>query len=238
MLKRRNAAVAKAGRDEALPLCTTEWESVLGLHELRYPGQGRTVDSIKRKFSSLYRRQIPTGDPHIPPEVRKAKSIRLKMTERADMGDGTEGGGLLSSGDELDNDGDDSQIQEGSDEIEQQFDDQDQTSDAFERSLSTQYARPLVSKRMKTASSDQASSIYKMMEMQMLMEEQRRSDEREIREQERIRRDEERELERKLREEERREERERREIESRERREQHKEFMTLVAMILGAKQHQ
>ncbi|KAG9404968.1 hypothetical protein AC1031_004066 [Aphanomyces cochlioides] len=80
-----------------LPLCTTEWEAVLKKHEQRYPAQNRTVDSIRRKFANLYRAAIPTGDPLIPHEVRRAKTIRSKMNERADMGDGSEIDGLPPS---------------------------------------------------------------------------------------------------------------------------------------------
>lgn len=73
---------------EHLPLCREEWETVLRLHLERYPGVERTVDSLKRKFGALYRKRVPTGDPHIPPEVEKAKLVRQRMTERADIGDG------------------------------------------------------------------------------------------------------------------------------------------------------
>ena len=76
--------------DEALPLCAAEWDAVVRDHQLRYPGAGRTVDSLKRKFSNLHRKKMPTGDPLMPADVRKAKHIRYKMTERSDLGDGNE----------------------------------------------------------------------------------------------------------------------------------------------------
>ena len=53
--------------DSALPLCSTEWEVVLREHEIRYPGLGRTIESLKRKFSNLHRKKMPTGDPLMPP---------------------------------------------------------------------------------------------------------------------------------------------------------------------------
>ena len=48
----------------------------------------RNADSLKRKFSALYRKPIPTGDPHIPADVRRAKHIRAEMADRIDLGDG------------------------------------------------------------------------------------------------------------------------------------------------------
>ena len=50
------------------------------------PLQNRTVDGLRRKFSSRHRKKIPTGDPLMPSDVRRPKHIRYKMTERADMG--------------------------------------------------------------------------------------------------------------------------------------------------------
>ena len=59
--------------EDILPLSTTQWESVVETHSVRYPGKGRTVDSLKRKFKELHIKRIPTGDPHCPPAVRRAK---------------------------------------------------------------------------------------------------------------------------------------------------------------------
>jgi len=59
-------------------------------HEQRYRTNDRTIDSLKRKFASLYRKKMPTGDPAILPDVRSAKRIRSKMTDRADLGEGNE----------------------------------------------------------------------------------------------------------------------------------------------------
>lgn len=72
------------------PLCREEWDGVLAAHTNEFPEENRTVDSLKRKFASLHRRKIPTGDPLCPDDVRRAKRIRYAMTERADVGDGAE----------------------------------------------------------------------------------------------------------------------------------------------------
>lgn len=73
--------------EEYLPIARQEWDSVLRLHMQRYPELDRTVDSLKRKFSSLHRAKVPTGDPTIPPDVKRAKQIRYSMMERADIGE-------------------------------------------------------------------------------------------------------------------------------------------------------
>lgn len=73
---------------EKLPLGRDEWEIVAHMHNEVFPGHGRVADSLKRKFSKLYRTRVPTGNPHIPAPVKRAKRIREEMIERADMGDG------------------------------------------------------------------------------------------------------------------------------------------------------
>lgn len=55
------------------PISQTEWKAVLAEHEQPFSQQGRTVDSLRRKFSTLHRRKMPTGDPKIPEEVLRAK---------------------------------------------------------------------------------------------------------------------------------------------------------------------
>lgn len=55
-------------------------------HAVRIPDHGETVDSLKRKFSSLNRKQMPTGDRLNTDDMRRAKQLRSIMTERADLG--------------------------------------------------------------------------------------------------------------------------------------------------------
>lgn len=71
---------------EKLPLCKTEWDEVLKEHEKRLAQHGRTVDSLRRKFALLHRKKIPTGDPLMSDDVRRAKHLLYKMSERADLG--------------------------------------------------------------------------------------------------------------------------------------------------------
>ena len=52
---------------EVLPIGGDEWDEVLDRHSIRY--SGREVESLRRKFSQLHRKSVPTGDPVCPPEI-------------------------------------------------------------------------------------------------------------------------------------------------------------------------
>ena len=100
--------------EEILPLSTTQWESVVEIHSARYPDKGRTVDSLKRKFKELHIKRIPTGDPHCPPAVRRAKHLRnaiIEMMDGTDLNSPARGGGQesgeSSGGSDDDNDNQD-----------------------------------------------------------------------------------------------------------------------------------
>lgn len=69
-----------------LTLFIDEWEMVLSEHNKLFQAQLRSVAGLRRKFSTLHRKKIPTGDPLIPADVKGAKHVRYRMTERADMG--------------------------------------------------------------------------------------------------------------------------------------------------------
>lgn len=45
------------------PLCRDDWEAVRVEHEKKFAANARTVERMKRKFASLHRRKMPTGDP-------------------------------------------------------------------------------------------------------------------------------------------------------------------------------
>ncbi len=72
--------------EEVLPRSPNEWEEVSRRHVENYPG--RTLDSIRRKFNALANHKKPTGDPHCPPTVRRAKRIFALIRERMDISDG------------------------------------------------------------------------------------------------------------------------------------------------------
>lgn len=68
-------------------MSTTQWESVVEVHSARYPDKGRTVDGLKRKFKELHIKRVPTGDPHCPPVVCRAKQLRSKIIDLMDGSD-------------------------------------------------------------------------------------------------------------------------------------------------------
>lgn len=71
--------------DYSFLLCREEWEPFTGRHHKNYHDSGRTADSLKRKFSSLYRKKAPTGDPLMPENVRRANCIPRRMKEHCKL---------------------------------------------------------------------------------------------------------------------------------------------------------
>ena len=71
-----------------LPIGSEEWQQCADEHSLQYPG--RCHDSIRRKFNTLGRKKIPTGDPNCPEDVKLAKRIRWQIGNRAAVGDAEE----------------------------------------------------------------------------------------------------------------------------------------------------
>jgi hypothetical protein len=48
---------------QVLPLDGPDWQEVFLLHNANFPNNGRDAVKLKRKFQSLYRSDIPSGDP-------------------------------------------------------------------------------------------------------------------------------------------------------------------------------
>ena len=63
--------------ERILPIGTEEWEQVQMDHSKNYPG--RDVESIHRKYNSLHRKQVPTGDPNFG----SSKRLGTKPTSAA-----------------------------------------------------------------------------------------------------------------------------------------------------------
>ena len=59
---------------DILPIGGEEWDEVLRIHSQNWPG--RDVDSLRRKYGTLHRKAMPTGDPNVPPEARLAKRVK------------------------------------------------------------------------------------------------------------------------------------------------------------------
>ena len=74
--------------EDVVPVSKTDWDNVVTSHSERYPG--RDVISLRRKFQSLHRRRVPTGDPNMPEEIRLAKEVKELIGRRAHIGTGDE----------------------------------------------------------------------------------------------------------------------------------------------------
>ena len=69
--------------EEMLPINLDDWEVVQRTHTLTYP-YNRSVMTLQRVFNDLARVTEPTGDPNIPPAVKKAKVLRHKLREKTE----------------------------------------------------------------------------------------------------------------------------------------------------------
>ena len=74
--------------EELLPIGPNDWDRVTERHCTYYPGLGRTRESLKRKFASLYNHKKPTGDPTCPATVRRAKRVWERIKEEMDVSEG------------------------------------------------------------------------------------------------------------------------------------------------------
>jgi hypothetical protein len=75
---------------EILPTDGNEWDEVLLRHNEVYASMQRDVPKLRRKFASLYRVKIPSGDPHMPDDVRLAKHVRHLITAKNNISCGDE----------------------------------------------------------------------------------------------------------------------------------------------------
>ena len=72
---------------EELPIGPDEWDIVWNLHSVQFPG--RDVNSLRCKYTTLHRKNMPTDDPHMPDCVRMAKVCKVCIAQKAELGDGT-----------------------------------------------------------------------------------------------------------------------------------------------------
>ena len=77
--------------EEHLPVCNAEWRQIADLHKCNFPAKDCSVDSLKRKYQDLYRVKMPSGDPFMPADVRRAKEIQKRREEKINSSD-CEGG--------------------------------------------------------------------------------------------------------------------------------------------------
>lgn len=60
--------------EEVLPVGHTQWEVVVDKFSSRF-GMGRDKESLQKKYRKLHQTQVPTGNPHCPNNVVRAKRI-------------------------------------------------------------------------------------------------------------------------------------------------------------------
>ena len=75
---------------DVLPIDGNEWDSVVSQHNQLYAHCDRSIPSLRRKFQELYRKKIPSGDPNMPEDVRLAKHVMYKITEKSEISAGDE----------------------------------------------------------------------------------------------------------------------------------------------------
>lgn len=63
-------------------LCRNQWKLVKSEHAKQFYTNAPAIDSLKKQFTSLHRKHLPTGSPMIPDEVRREKKNWYQMTER------------------------------------------------------------------------------------------------------------------------------------------------------------
>ena len=98
--------------EEILPISSMEWDDIERRHNEKYATNERTKETLRRKFQNLYLKRVPTGDPTMPPEIRRAKKIQNNIKHRAD----------ISEGEDTEEDGEDEAFVEESQEEEIQQD--------------------------------------------------------------------------------------------------------------------
>jgi hypothetical protein len=92
--------------DKHMSIGKEEWDHVESERSSMYPKQGRNTDSLRRKFSSLYRKKMSTGDPNCPLPVRRGKRIHVAINQKAELSDGCDSDDddddIMSNGDDPD----------------------------------------------------------------------------------------------------------------------------------------
>ncbi|KAE8998458.1 hypothetical protein PF011_g15043 [Phytophthora fragariae] len=73
--------------EEYLPLGKDEWERLtVAYNTTRSRGWvERDLDSLRRKFKTLYSARKPTGTAEMPPHIKKSKLLKLAIDDKANV---------------------------------------------------------------------------------------------------------------------------------------------------------
>ena len=162
---------------EVLLIGQDDWENVTTDHTTIWPDSCRDYLGIRRKFNQLANKNIPTGDPTCPPEVREAKEILSLIKEKTE----------IDNFDDDDDKGPEDDIPPPIVRNNTVILDNDATSVGSARNISPNLQRL---SRPRKRKNDEDLSIQDIFKMQMIEREEDRKD---ARERERIRLEEERE---------------------------------------------
>ena len=88
--------------ESILPIGPTKWDQVWEQHSVVFPD--RELNTLRRKYTTLHRKKIPTGDPHMPDEVRMAKHCKYGISQKAELGDATGEYDMMQEDDRADDD--------------------------------------------------------------------------------------------------------------------------------------
>ena len=83
--------------EQQLPIGPDQWQEVADIHE-RNGYNHRDPYSLRRKFNTLHKKTCPTGDPHMPEDVKQAKRIKYLIGDKANLIDASPQFDLLSGG--------------------------------------------------------------------------------------------------------------------------------------------
>eukprot|EP00536_Pseudo-nitzschia_multiseries_P017163 jgi/Psemu1/49615/gm1.49615_g len=73
-----------------LPISPEDWDVIAQIHRDNFPDTNRSVQNLHRKYTNLYCKQVPTGNPNCPEEVELARRIKWLVKDKAEVGDGEE----------------------------------------------------------------------------------------------------------------------------------------------------
>ena len=95
---------------EHLPISGADWEQLASLHNEEWPT--RTGTSLRKKFGSLHRKRVQTGNPNCPSHVRVAKHAWKKIVEKCEIGEGSNSDDSEFQGGEVELDDDEMEVEE------------------------------------------------------------------------------------------------------------------------------
>ena len=68
--------------EDMMPMGPEQWESIRDQFNEAHPKPGREAEGLKKRFATLWKKNTPTGNPHCPPEVRRAKQLKMSTHYR------------------------------------------------------------------------------------------------------------------------------------------------------------